>query len=337
MGSYISISGITINFHHENAVYFTDEPLSGVVKWINQNGTIRTKEIYVMFIGEIAYKTQEVVSTGTFASTIRARHHHIQFYSSKVSLAKAQSEEEKIVFPQGEYSWPFQFFIADHVPPTVNLSQHYPHIRYYLQVGIEKFRYKPNTKELRHVTVFPRISLLQNPQWLQPTLFAEQNRKEISLRAIINKIGLVPGEPVELTIEIDNPRAMLIKSITFSIYQSLKFDASLRRQTVLEVKLKDFEDVNRRQIQKTFSVRTDALVLPPSYEYQGGIERLIFVQIRYFLRLDVKVAGLFADFDLVIPLIVGTEPRLQSYQPSAAILPDDDLPPSYDSVVRNAK
>lgn len=337
MGSYISISGITINFHQENAVYFTNEPLSGVVNWINQDETIRTKEIYIMFIGEIAYKTQEVISTGKFASAIRTEHHHIRFHSSKVCLARAQSEEEKIVFPEGEYSWPFQFSIPDHAPPTINLPQRYPHVRYYVQVGINKLRYKPNTKELRYVTVFPRINLLQNPQWLQPATFAEQNRKEILLRAIINKIGLVPGEPIELTIEINNPRAMLIKSTTFSIYQTLKFDASLRRQTVLEAKLADFENINCRQIQKTFSICTDALSLPPSYEYQGGIERPTSVQIRYFLRLAVKVGGLFTNFDIVIPLIVGTEPRLHSYQSSAAILPDDDLPPSYDSVVRNAK
>ena len=94
-----------------------------------------------------------------------------------MTLAKAQTEDEMMVFKQGQYSWPFEFSLVSQLPPTFNSPRHYPHVRYYLQMTIERSWYKRNIKEVRYLTIYPRINLLQNPQWLQKSLFKKPTEK----------------------------------------------------------------------------------------------------------------------------------------------------------------
>jgi hypothetical protein len=76
----------------------------------------------------------------------------------------------------------------------------------------------------------------------------------------------------------------------------------------------------------------------------------VCISINYELTLDVKVRGLFADFKVTVPVVVGTEPmpaeqqqQQQMNRPiempvaSAPVLEYDDLPPSYESIVTDQK
>lgn len=331
MGSCLGTSGITISLHQENLVYFTDESLSGIVYWSNDDEAIRVQEISIRLIGEIGYTTQQTVLNGQGGTESTTQYNHVKFYASQLSLVRSQSEEEMMVFHQGQYSWPFEFSLTNYLPPTINSPQYYPHVRYYLQVIIEKSWYKSNIKEVRYLTIYPRIDLLANSQWLQPSLFEYENRKKVLLKGIINKTVIVPGQPMEFTIEIDNPKEVLIQYIELFLHQSIKIGPNSKRKKVFPIEL-PIENTKRQRIKEILSVNMPAFPLPPSYEFQDGIQRVVSVYIQYFLRLAVGVEGLFTNFDIDIPIIIATEPEYPLYQPSALFLQHDDLPPSYDSV-----
>lgn len=337
MGSCIGISGITINLDQNNLVYFTDEPLTGIVHWNNTSAKIQTKEVYLKLVGEIGYTTQQTVSDDKGGSTTQTRYHRVPFYSSKISLARPAAQEEMIVFQQGEYSWPFQLTLANHLPPSFNSPQRYPHVSYSLQVVIEKSWYKPNTKQLKYLTIYPRIDLSSNPQWFQPTFFGKQNRKDLSLKGTINKIGLVFGDSIELTIDIENPKEVLIKHIDLSIIQFYTIGANSGRQNIFQTTLSNILNTNRRQINEILSMITPALFLPPSYEFRGGLERSVSVHIHYLLRFAVKVGGIFTNFDIDLPIIIANERRSHLNQQSLPVQQYEELPPSYESVMQNDK
>ena len=85
----------------------------------------------------------------------------------------------------------------------------------------------------------------------------------------------------------------------------------------------------------------------PSYRYPEGTIEPAFVHIQHSLRLTVNTEGMFANFHVRIPIMIGTEPGFDTNQQTTinpalvfrstngnqSILDEnDDLPPDYDSV-----
>ena len=132
-------------------------------------------------------------------------YHHVSFYSKTFSLIQANDGEKEFVLNQGNYSWPFDISLSEPLPPTINDPHFYPHVRYRLQVVINEFWYKRNTKQTVNVTIYPHVNLLDDMNCLLLTRFGNENRKDLCLRGSINKTGFVLNETLQLTLDIDNP------------------------------------------------------------------------------------------------------------------------------------
>jgi hypothetical protein len=94
--------------------------------------------------------------------------------------------------------------------------------------------------------------------------------------------------------------------------------------------------------------------LSPTYTYLSQTSfPPIGMSIHYELVLDIKVRGLFTDFKISVPVVVGTEPMSTEQQQqqqqeqmnrpiempiaSAPALEHDEPPPSYESIVTTHK
>ncbi|CAF3596009.1 unnamed protein product [Rotaria sp. Silwood1] len=341
-------SAIAINLDRNNLFYFSGEYVSGKVDLNIIEGKLEADEIYIALTGEIGYTTTRTVSTDRGRTSTRTEYHHVPFYSAKAIFARREPGQQELVYGQGQYSWSFQIPLTDYLPPTINQPQSYPHVRYYLQVVIDKPWYKPNTRETRYLTIFPRVNLLQYPQCLLSTIFGNQNRKDITLKGTLNKLGYVLGESIYMTLEIENPRRVLIQRIDLSMLQSYRIAQNSRGYTVFQTTLPNILNFKDHQIRETFSIIIPSVPIPPSYQFQGGIQRFALVNISYMLRFAVKVEGIFTNFDVNIPITLGTEPHpdlnqqqtfnpvIVSYfsKPEQSMFSDDDLPPNYDSSVQ---
>ncbi|CAF1398097.1 unnamed protein product [Rotaria sp. Silwood1] len=342
---------IVINLDQNKLFYFSGESVSGRVDLNIIEGKLEADEIYIVLTGEIGYTTTRTVSTGRGRTSRRTEYHHVPFYVAKFIFARPESGQNELVYGQGQYSWPFQIPLTDYLPPTVNQPQSYPHVRYYLQVVIDKPWYKPNIRETKYLTIFPRVNLLQNPQCLLSTIFEKQNRKDIKLKGTLNKVGYVLGESIHMTLEIENPRRVLIQRIDLSMLQSYQIGRNSRGYTIFQTTLPHILNLKDQQIRETFSIIIPSVPIPPSYQFQGGIHRVALVNIFYMLRFAVKVEGIFTNFDINVPITLGTEPdpnlnQQQTFNPivvsyssnpEQSMFNDDDLPPNYDSIVQNNK
>ncbi|UJR17141.1 hypothetical protein I4U23_004037 [Adineta vaga] len=343
-------SSITIHIDRSNGFYFTDETISGTVELTINEGHIEAEEIFMQLTGEIGYTSTRTVRDNKNHSSTQTDYHHVPFYSHKTIFSQPKPGQKEIHYGPGKYSWPFQISFENHLPPTMNQPQLYPHVRYYLQVVIDKPWYKPNTRERKYVAVYPHVDLLQNPQCLQMTTLGNHNRKDIALRGTINKSGYVPGEYIHIKLDIDNPKRILIKHINFSLLQSYRIGANARQSNILQSTLPHIVNSKVQQINETYAIQIPSnITLPPSYQYQGGLQKAAVVSSEYILRFVVKVEGLFTNFDVDIPITLGTEPKCDESQkqPSNSVVisstsptevsfnDEDDLPPSYESVVHS--
>jgi hypothetical protein len=344
-------STITTDLERTNMFYFTDEIISGTVNLNVTKGKVEADEIYIQLTGEIGYTTTRTTTDSQGRYRTQTDYHHVPFYSAKAVFAQPKPGEKQVLLGEGKYSWPFQIPLTDHLPPTLNQANSYPHVRYALQVVIDKAWYKANKRETKYLTIFPRVNLLQNPQCLSSVIFGNHNRKDITLKGTLNKTGYIPGELINLTIEIENPQRITIKHIDCSLLQSYRIGQNSRGHNIFQATLPNIMSTKNEHIKEVHSIQIPSTMFPPSLQYCGGIQTAAFVDLRYMLRLAVKVEGMFTNFDVDIPIIFGTDPSSNpnhqetfnpthfSYlsNPEQSLSVDHDAPPSYDSVMQIKK
>ncbi len=201
------------------------------------------------------------------------------------------------------------------------------------------------------MTIFPRVNLLYTPGGQQPIAFQNQNRKKIRLQGYLVRGGVVPGDKILVQIDLQNHKQAEIKRIEATLIQRRQISRCSHTETIFRFDLPDLREFNGTTLQRTFELMVPAVYLSPSYTYlTQSLTPSVCISINYELTLDVKVRGLFADFKVTVPVVVGTEPmpaeqqqQQQMNRPiempvaSAPVLEYDDLPPSYESIVTDQK
>jgi hypothetical protein len=343
-----SSSATLIRLDQNDSFYFTGEIVSGKVGLNIMQGTVETDAIFITLTGEIGFTTTVTVSNGKGLRTTRTEYHHTPFYSPAITFAQPECGQKELVFEQGYYWWPFQFQLPQYLPPTTNKPLDYPHLRYYLQVMFDTSGYQLNRGGAKRLTIYPRVNLLQNPQCLQTTTIANQNSKDIILKCTSNKSGYVPGELIKVTLKIKNTRNILIKHIDVTMLQSCHIGETKHRLKIFETTLPTILNLRDQNIKENFSILIPSIPIPPSYQFQGGLRKIVSVNIWYILRFTVKAEGMSTNFNVDIPITIGTDPKpdlnqqqtlypvIMSYSsnPEQQMFNDHDLPPDYDSVAK---
>ncbi|CAF1513023.1 unnamed protein product [Adineta steineri] len=88
--------------------------------------------------------------------------------------------QKELTYGRGLYTFPFQFQLPNNLPPSLN-----PHVRYYVQMYVDKAWYKANTQENKYITIYPHVNIKKTPNFLQPTMFGDQNRKDIVVQGTL--------------------------------------------------------------------------------------------------------------------------------------------------------
>ena len=346
MGNDNSI-GITIHVDRNNSFYYSGETITGIVKLNTTEENLETRQIYISLTGEIVYEI--IRSTGGVIHVSQSECHDIQFYYKKVNLSGHNMTQQEFIYNRGEHLLPFRIPLIDKLPPTINQPDVFPRVRYYLEVVIDKLWYKSNIRRRKYLTIHPHVNLLQNPQCLSPSVFECENRKDIILMAIFNKLGYVEGENIQFTLEIQNPRKVLIQHANLKMLKCYQIiERKPNESIVYKTMLPKIKNLTNEQIIETFVIKIPSIQLPPSYEFQGENVNA-FVRIYYMLKLSVKVQGIFSNCHIYIPITLGTEPnsdlnQRQTFNPlnvsnlsnaQQSILDGDDSPPDYETAIQN--
>ncbi len=205
------------------------------------------------------------------------------------------------------------------------------------------------------MTIFPRVNIFQVPGGQQPAAFINENRKKIRLHGYLIRGGVVPGDKISVQIDIQNPKKTEIKKIEATLIQHRQVARMCHTETIFRVELPDLREFNGTDFHKTFDLMVPALYLSPTYTYLSqNCNPSLGIAIHYELIFDVKVRGLFTDFKVSVPVIIGTEPMSAEQQQqqqqqqqintpiempiaSAPAYEYDEPPPSYETVVTTEK
>ncbi|CAF1101165.1 unnamed protein product [Adineta steineri] len=305
MGCGASNSNVIFNFDRAKPLFAAGEIISGTVQLNVKDDSLKVNEIDLQLIGATGYSTRS--TDGNQHS--RTNYHYVRFFATQYVFALPNGGERELTYSNGQYSWPFQIQLPDQIPPTMNLPRLYPHVRYYLQLAINKGGQKRKIGEEKYITVFPRVSLSQQvPNYMTATMFGNHNRKDITVKGTLNKTGFVPGEMIQGTLEIENPNQILIKQVDLSINGTYNIQMQEAHFKVNTGTVQGIAQRKGERMVEKFEIMIPDKTLSPSYQFRGGQNNAAAATCSYMLKFEIKAAGVFTNFEILVPFILGTQP-----------------------------
>jgi len=138
--------------------------------------------------------------------------------------------------------------------------------------------------------------------------FQNENTEDIVIRGIVNKTGYVPGEIINITLDINNTQKFVIKNVNFTMIQVYRIAKCIRGYNIFETTLPNIFNSKEEEIKETFSVIVPSVSIPPSFRFQDQVDKFIIANIGYLLRLSIKVEELPTNIKIDIPITLGTDP-----------------------------
>ncbi len=99
--------------------------------------------------------------------------------------------------------------------------------------------------------------------------FDHHNRKDVTLKGSIKKQGYIPGQTMIETLEMENPRRVLLKKLHLSLIQQVQIESTPHQEIIIETNLPIFNSKNDERLMENFSLTIPSLPLAPSYLYCG--------------------------------------------------------------------
>ena len=224
----------------------------------------------------------------------------------------------------------------------------FPYVKYYARIVLDKPWYKPNARQIYALTIFPRVNISHMPHAQQPVPFSHINRKKLELQGFLVQAGVVPGQKLTVDVTLQNPKRNEIKRIEAVLLQHRQVGQTHQSETIFRMNLPGLYDFSGERFQSRFELHLPPANLSPTYAFNSLYgSRAILVSYNYELRLEVKARGLFTDFKVSVPVLVGTEPLSdqgplvnnysETLPASAPVYDYDEPPPAYESVVGTGK
>ncbi|CAF1010166.1 unnamed protein product [Adineta steineri] len=354
MGNNNSSINVTLD-QAQPAIYIAGDVISGQVHFNITERTKKTDEIYLSLTGDIGYTTTRTVRMQNGQMERKTDCHNVRILGQKFLLGNPtvvkqthhelfhhhnNDNHDASTLEPGQYTYPFSIRLPDDLPPTLH-PEDYPFVRYQLQVLLEKKWYHSNDRHRYPIRIFPRVNLYNISNSQSAVKFGTK-RKDVTVKGVLQHAGLIPGEQTILTLDIQNPNRVTIKRVDACFIQRYDIEQCRRRLELVRLPVAELANNQDQHIEVTCPL-VIPLGIPPSFSYRSnGIRSIVHVDLHYDLKLEIKAKGLFTDFDLQVPVIIGTTENSNYNTRSTTVdtmnmvaldFTDDDMPPPpYDSI-----
>ncbi|CAF3642740.1 unnamed protein product [Rotaria socialis] len=344
---------INVNFNRSNAFYYAGEKLTGNVSFQNIQNKLKIEEILLELIGELGYPTQQIRwrrdTKGRSHKEPYTDCHRVTFLKVPVSIVRSVHRQKKLTLRESSYSIPFELSLPDCLPPTlISSSPEHPYVKYYTRLTFDKPWSSLDTIPTYSLIICPRVPLFHMGNAEAPVEFTNHNRKKIQLNGSILRGGILPGQNLSIQLDLTNPKQHQIKRIEATFIQHRQIANIRDQQIIFNCNLPGIYQFQEPILKQVFDLSLPTTYLPPTYEFTTTHNNSSFgIFIHYELILAVKTVGIFSDFQVSVPVMVGTEslsdrPQQQQFSDQfsksamvESILDQNGSPPSYEMAMRN--
>lgn len=140
----------------------------------------------------------------------------------------------------------------------------------------------------------------------------DTQHSDMIIKGVLQRSGLIPGETTTFSLDIFNPLHSMIKRMDICLIQRYEIAQYRRRLEITRVQIPQLTNFDNQHIETTCPF-TVPMGISPTYYFERLDNRYdIRVRVKYDIKFEVKAKGLFTDFDLQIPVIIGTHSELHT-------------------------
>ena len=237
------------------------------------------------------------------------------------------------------------------MPPSLTAAtERDPHVKYYARILLDKQNPSRGTTPIYPLTISPRVHLSSISGAQESVSFTRHNRKHIDFNGSLLCGGILPGQNLSLQFELQNPKRAEIKRIDATLVQHRQIAGVRTDQIIFRNTLPGVYKFQETSLQQYVDLLVPHGYLPPTHTFTTlGPGTSVTVFVHYELIFKVKVTGVFSDFHVNIPVIVGTESSSSARQQyhgkdlsttskkDGSDFNDEDMPPSYEVAIGSSK
>lgn len=324
-----------------SGIYHAGDLVSGQVHFQLREAASPIEEVFLSLTGDVGYTTTRTVRMQNGQIERKVDHHDVRILSQRFLLGRPMMNNQLIpnhvkTLQPGQYTYPFAIRLPDNLPPTVH-PEDYPYVRYQLQILIEKKWYHADDRHRYAIRVYPRVNLLHISNAQSAVKFGTKH-KDTTIKGLLPRAGLIPGEETKLSLIVENPSRLAIKHVDLCLIQRYEIEQNRRRVELMRFTLPQIQNCAEQHMEVN-SAFVIPLGIPPSFHYVSKNTRtVVHVDLHYDLKLEIKAKGFFTDFDLQVPIIIGTQ-LSESASASSTRHVNENIelpPPAYETVVRSS-
>ena len=127
------------------------------------------------------------------------------------------------------------------------------------------------------------------------------------MKGLLPRAGFIAGEKTNFSLQISNPNRIGIKTVQVCLIQHFGIDQCRRRAEIFQVTVPNLFDCNDENIQVQCPIDFP-IGIAPTYAFSSKADASGFqVDVFYDLKFVFKLRKFFSDFDILVPLVIGTK------------------------------
>ncbi|CAG9804950.1 unnamed protein product [Chironomus riparius] len=304
--------------NNPNAIFFAGQTLSGVVELtIDKPKKIRGLVLKIEGYAKVEWTESERSNRSTQGQTANSRRKNVTYsgredYMSSTSYLIGSPEGNQIEIAPGQYRYNFQSVLPPQLPTSCETN--HGSIRYLVNVILDR----PFKFDLTYKTAFTIIKQLdlnyENPSLTIPLKMDTSKTyccwfcktKPLHLSASIPQSGFVPGQMVNVYVEVRNDSRFDVLDVVVALMKVIKYNSQVpklktKEETLTETLVRYGEI--KKESRKVFNQQ---LIIPPVPPSNSSYCRLL--NVSYEVEVRCNVVKFASDPFIRLPIIVGTVP-----------------------------
>ncbi|GMT17657.1 hypothetical protein PFISCL1PPCAC_8954, partial [Pristionchus fissidentatus] len=367
---------IALEFDNPHGVFLPGCEVTGSISFTVRDSPLKARAVLISVSGQARtnWTVSERHTTNTYTSngTQTQATHRTVTYAATCPYAEGEAVvwspavgESSGHIPVGTHKFPFKFLLPSNCPPSFEGTHGY--VRYYCKAKIDRpWKFDHTAKRL--FTVVPTFDLNLVPSAAHPA--STNHAKElgflffksgtINLTARLCKGGFVPGESIQVQVDVENNTSKSITKIELKLVEMSRYVAYRYGQTVNPI-----APTSRSSEQRVHKRTVNQFEEKVETEKGAGLQysRLIpippvvptfnecpIITVEYFVKVKVSTSGAIgSSVATQVPVLIGTIPVRIPWQTApypelpqgmpAPVMPANDFPdapPSYEECVFGA-
>lgn len=318
-----------IYFDNPEATFYGGQTVSGrLFLHLDANKRIRGIEIRARGEAEVRWtETRQIREDGKIRPSHEYFRSHELYFENKYHIIGGTGSD--IMLQPGDHCYPFSIVLPDNLP--CSFEGRYGHIRYIVKATLERpWKHHHDSKsgftvlkhyDLNSEQLLTEPILLSREKWLG-CLCLRSGPIGLSLKAPAK--GVVPGQKLPLSVEMENSTREMVNRIfielaqvvTFHANEKLNIKSRVDKVQVCALELGALEARAHRIWEQLFLIPA----LPPTKLGECKI-----IDLEYTLSVRAEMYGALKEIVVTTPLTIGTVP-LKQFWPILSPIPLTPIP-----------